>query len=244
MRNKWFWGTLVFWSVFAIALTGRALIYSNLRFDPQIISRYEIKTNGLAQSHQFWINEGCLSDLVPLVDDRLCQEGWSKCQGGNDLIPNLLQLEGLVPDISDRVQIKMFQKPGFHLALGLLQDQNEPKTYGWEGIYPDAVFNLDQARKGWDLPFPVPSDAKQLINEKLENLQISMLVLSPQKNLVERFQALCQEGNWRASEWKSGGEDPAFLLTRGRVKLLALLSRQDFEDVITLLKFDKRKDFL
>jgi len=77
MKNKWFWGTLAFWMIFAIALTGRALIYSSLRFDPQIISRYEIKTNGLVQSHKIWVNEGSLTALVPLVDDHLRQDGWS-----------------------------------------------------------------------------------------------------------------------------------------------------------------------
>src|ERR1035438_10252493 len=122
MKNKWFWGSLAFWMIFAIGLTGRALIYSSLRFDPQIISRYEIKTNGLVQSHKIWVNEGSLTALVPLVDDLLRQDGWSSCANSQDLVPDLLQLDGLVPDISDRVQIKMFQKPGLHLALGLLQD--------------------------------------------------------------------------------------------------------------------------
>lgn len=244
MRNKWFWGTLAFWVIFAIALTGRALIYSNLRFEPKVISRYDIQTNGLTQSHKLWVNEGSLGDLVPLVDDRLRQEGWVSCAGGRDLIPDLLQLEGLVPDISGLVQIKMFQKPGFHLALGLLQASGESRTYGWEGVFPDAVFDPTQARKGWDIPFPVPPDAKQLMNEKLENLQIALVILPPQKNLVSRFQDLCRKGNWEAVEWKSGGEEPAFLLTQGRNKLLAVLSRQSSEDVITLLKFKKRKDLL
>jgi hypothetical protein len=244
MRNKWFWGTLAFWVVFAAALTGRALIYSDLRFDPKVIGRYDIRTNGLAQSRKLWVNEGSLGDLVPLVDDRLRREGWASCAGGRDLIPDLLQLEGLVPDISDRVQLKMFQKPGFHLALGLLQATGEPKTYGWEGVFPDAVFDLNQARKGWDLPFPVPPDAKQLVNEKLENLQIALVILAPQKDLIGRFQDLCRKGNWETAEWKSGGEGTAFLLTQGSNKLLAVLSRQSSEDVITLLKFEKRKDLL
>ena len=244
MKNKWFWGTLAFWMIFAIALTGRALIYSSLRFDPQIISRYEIKTNGLVQSHKIWVNEGSLTALVPLVDDHLRQDGWSSCANSQDLVPDLLQLDGLVPDISDRVQIKMFQKPGLHLALGLLQDTSESKTYGWEGQFPDSVFDLTQAKKAWDLPFPVPSDAKQLLNEKLENLQIGMVVFSPQKSLVDRFQEICRQGNWQVSEWKGSGEKTAYLLTRGRDKIFAILNHQTSEDIITLLKLDKRKDLL
>ncbi len=243
MKNKWFWGTLSFWFIFAIAFTSRALIFSDVKFDPQIISHYEIKTNGLIQSHKLWINEGSLNNLLPLLSDRLRQEGWISCAGGRDIIPDLLQLDSSVPDISDKLQIKIYRKPGFHLSIGLLQREGETKTYGWESILPDMVFNQEQARKSWDLSFPTPSDAKQLVNEKLENLQIAMVILPLQKNLTGRFQELCQQGNWEAALWKKGETDPVFILTKGENKLLALLSHQDSEDVITLLRLDKRKDF-
>jgi hypothetical protein len=183
-------------------------------------------------------------DLLPLLSDHLRQEGWVSCAGGQDLIPDLLQIDGLVPDISEKLQVKMFQKPGFHMALGLLQPSGETKTYGWEGVVPDGVFGIAQARKSWDLPFPLPPDTKRLMNEKLENFQIAILILPPQKDLPGRFQALCQEGHWESTVWKSSDANPVFLITKGNNKLMAVLNRQPSEDMITLVKFDQRKELL
>ncbi len=243
MKNKWFWGTLLFWAIFSIAIMGRALIFSTLRFDPKIISQYEIKTNGLTQSHRLWMNEGDLVDLLPLINDRLRREGWNSCAGGIDMVPDFLQLDGLVPDISEKLQIKMFQKPGFHLAMGLLQPSGESLTYGWEGILPDRILSLDQELKAWNFHFPVPPDASHLINEKLANLQIGMVILPHQQGLTRRFLNLCQQGNWEASEWNSGTEYPTFFLTRKGEKLMAVLNQQTSQDVITLLNFINRKAF-
>jgi hypothetical protein len=240
-KNKWFWGTLVFWALFSIAVTGRALIYSQLSFHPRVISHYEIHTNGMTQSNQFWINDGSLTDLLPILEDHYRQEGWTACSSGRDLVPDLLQLDGLVPDISDQFQIKMFQKPGCHLAVGLLQSPDSSQTYGWEGVLPDSSLTLEQERKGWDLPFPAPLEAAQLFSEKLENLQIGIAFFSDGKKLSDRYNGLCQKGQWQTNLLKNDSAAPAFLVTKGNEKLLVLLSRLDRGDYITFVKFGKRK---
>jgi hypothetical protein len=243
-KTRWFWGTLLFWALFSLAVTGRALIYSQLNFDPKVISRYEIHVNGLSQSNQFWVNEGNLTDLLPLLERHYKQEGWIPCLSGKDLLPDLFQLEGLVPDISDQFQIKMFQKPGCRLALGLLQSSDSPNTYGWEGVLPDACLSLEQERKAWNLPFPAPLEATQLISERLENLEFGIALLNREKDLTELFKSLCLKEQWKAISLKTDPESTSFLITKGNEKLLAVLSHPGRGDAITFVKLKIRKAFL
>ncbi len=243
-KNRWFWGTLLFWVLFSLAVTSRALIYSQLSFDPKIISRYEIHANGLTQSNQFWVNDGCLTDLLPLLERHYKQEGWTPCLSGKDLVPDLLQLEGLAPDISDQFQIKMFQKPGCRLALGLLQSADSPQTYGWEGVLPDACLNLKQERKAWGLPFPAPLEATQLISEKLENLEFGVALFNREKDLTDLFKSLCIRDQWKAIPLKPDAESLSFLISKGNEMLLAVLSHPDNGDSITFVKFKSRKAYL
>jgi hypothetical protein len=242
-KFKWFWGTLIFLFLFSIAVTGRALIYSQLTFHPRVISHYEIRANGLTQSNQFWVNDGYLTDLLPVLDRHYRIEGWTPCLSGRDLVPDLLPLEGLIPDISDQFQIRMFQKPGCRLALGLLQSPDTAQTYGWEGILPDSCLSLQQERKAWRLPFPAPLEASQLISEKLEGLEIGIALFTGGKNLTSQFMTLCQRDQWMPSPLKNDSEASAFLITKGNKKLLALLSHQETGNYITFLKFGKRKAF-
>src|ERR1700679_3038701 len=146
MKQKWFWSTLVFWALLTSSVVSWALISSPLRFQPQTISRYETKVNGKSQKTELWINQGRLTDLMPIIVKEFTNDHWEPLGNGLDLTSTLL---GSISDsfvLSDQVQVKLFEKNGLYKTLGLWQSKDTDETYGMTSEVPNTIFNLSQAK--------------------------------------------------------------------------------------------------
>src|SRR5665213_44903 len=191
MKQKWFWTTLVFWTLLASSVVSWALISSPLRFQPQTISRYETKVNGQPQKTELWVNQGRLTDLMPIIVKEFTNNHWKPLGNDLDLTSSLLGSISDSFDLSDQIQIKLFEKNGFYKVLGLWQSKDADETYGMTSEVPNNAFNLSQSKSNWGFPFAPPPAATQLFYEKLETLKIGFIYLPPGDEPVQQFNQIC-----------------------------------------------------
>ena len=236
MKQKWFWGTLIFLALFSGSIVCWALISSPLRFQPQTISQYTTQVNGQTQKTEFWINQGRLTELFPLIEKELKNDHWVPMMNGLDLTSVLLGPLGDSFDLSDQVQIKLFQKNGLYRAFGLWQSKSTEETYGMTTEVPSAVFNLSQAKTHWGFPFPPPPSTTQLFYEKLENLQIGFICLPVGEEPIEQFNQICASRGYSQTLWQKENAKKIYLLTDKKIKILAIFDFEDSRSVISLVE--------
>ncbi len=224
MKQKWFWATLVFWTLLASSVVCWALISSPLRFQPQTISRYETKINGQSQKTELWINQGRLNDLMPIIVKEFTNDHWKPFGNGLDLTSALLGSICDSFDLSDQVQIKLFEKNGLYKVLGLWQSKNVDETYGMTSDLPNSVFNLSLAKSSWGFPFAPPPSATQLFYEKLEMLKIGFIYLPPGDDAIQQFNQICSNQGFSEILWQEKKDKKVYILTNKKFKILAIVS--------------------
>jgi hypothetical protein len=236
MKQKWFWATLVFWTLSASSIVCWALISSPLRFQPQIISRYETKVNGQSQKTELWINQGRLTDLMPIIVKEFTTDHWKPLGNGLDLTSALLGSISDSFDLSDQIQVKLFQKNGLYRTLGLWQSKDTDETYGMTSEAPNAIFNLSQAKSNWGFPFPPPPSATQLFYEKLETLKIGFIYLPPGDAPVQQFNQICSSKGFSQILWQKENNKKIYILSDKKIKILAILNFDAHRNTISLVE--------
>jgi hypothetical protein len=236
MKQKWFWGTLVFWVLLSGSVVCWALISSPLRYQPQIINHYVTQVNGQTQKTEFWVNQGRLTELMPLIVKEFKNDHWEPLGSGLDLTPALLGSIGDSFDLSDQIQIKLFEKNGLYKALGLWQSKNTDETYGMTSEVPNAIFNLARAKSNWGFPFPPPSTATQLFYEKMENLEIGFICLPPGDEPIDQFNQISFSLGFSQTPWQKEKNKKIYLLSNKKTKILVILNSEDRRNVISLVE--------
>jgi hypothetical protein len=236
MKQKWFWATLVFWTLLASSVVCWALIASPLRFQPQIISRYETKVNGQSQKTELWVNQGRLTDLMPIVIKEFTNDHWQPLGSGLNLTSALLGSISDSFDLSDQIQIKLFEKNGFYKALGLWQSKETDETYGMTSELPNAAFNLSQARSTWGFPFAPPPNATQFFYEKLESLKIGFIYLPPGDESVRQFDQNCFDQGFSQIQWQQENNKKIYIFSNKKIKILAIYDFETHRNIISLVE--------
>jgi hypothetical protein len=236
MKQKWFWTTLVFWILLASSVVCWALISSPLRFQPQTISRYETKVNGQYQKTELWVNQGRLTDLMPIIVKEFKNDHWKPLINGLDLTSALLGSISDSFDLSDQVQIKLFEKHGLYKALGLWQSKNSDETYGMTSEVPNATFCLSEAKSNWGFPFPPPLDVTQLYYEKFEGLQIGFIFLPLNDEPINRFEQTCIALGYTQTLWRKENNKKVYILSNKKTKILAIFNVENNQNIISLVE--------
>lgn len=236
MKQKWFWITLFTWILFASSVVSWALISSPLRFQPQTISRYETKVNGQPQKTELWVNQGRLIDLMPIIIKELTNDHWAPLGNGLNLTSALLGSISNSFDLSDQIQIKLFEKQGLYKAVGLWQSKDMDVTYGMISEMPNTVFNLSQAKSHWGFPFPPPSAATRLFYENIEILKIGFIYLPIGDEPVQQFEKTCSNQGFSQTFWQKENNKKIYILSNKKVKILAIYNFESYYDVISLIE--------
>ncbi len=239
MKRKWFWITLIFWASFTCTVITWPLIYAPVRFDPKIIGEFETKVNGFKQKNIMWINEGNLNDLLPIILEKLTKEGWISVGKNMDLTPVLLGIADESEQPSKHLLIKVFQRKDFYKTLGLWEPVGAGKTYGFVGEIPDSIFSLSQAKTHWDLPFTPPSDSNSLYCQKLNNIDIGLISLPYQDKFGDVFHQLCVTRGFSEKLLSSETDKKIFVLTKGRIKILAISEIENGQTSISMACLDR-----
>jgi hypothetical protein len=236
MKQKWFWVTLVFWTLLASSVVSWALISSPLRFQPQTISQYETKVNGQPQKTELWVNQGRLTDLMPIIVKEFTNDHWEPLDNGLDLTSALLGSISDSFDLSDQVQIKLFEKHGLYKAFGLWQSKDTDETYGMTSDVPNAIFNLSQAKSSWGFPIAPPPAATQLFYETLETLKIGFIYLPLGDEPVQQFNQICSNQGFSQILWQKKTDKKIYILTNKKIKILAIINFEARRNVISLVE--------
>jgi len=236
MKQKWFWSTLVFWALLTSSVVSWALISSPLRFQPQTISRYETKVNGKSQKTELWINQGRLTDLMPIIVKEFTNDHWEPLGNGLDLTSTLLGSISDSFDLSDQVQVKLFEKNGLYKTLGLWQSKDTDETYGMTSEVPNTIFNLSQAKSNWGFPFPPPPSATQLFYEKLETLKIGFIYLPPGDVPVQQFNQICSRQGFSQTLWQNENNKKIYIISNKKIKVLAIFNFETHRNTISLVE--------
>lgn len=239
-KFKWFWMAFTVLSVFTVAVFSRALIFSPFRFDPQPIGQFEAEINGSKQKNDVWVNMGSMEDLQAELTEEWSKEGWHPVHHGMDFAPTLLGLEAAPDILSPYLQMEIFEKKDSYRTLSLLQDSEKNQTYGWVSDTPKNVFDLSQAQAHWDFPFQPPLQAKRLYCQKNLNFQMAFIFIPPQRNLAAFFQKLSSFQNFELRYLGQSNDRASYMLSKGRLRLLALLDNGQKESVISLVYFAKK----
>jgi len=236
MKQKWFWGALFFWILLSGSVVCWALISSPLRFQPQIISQYENLVNGQPQKTEYWINQGRLTDLMPIITKEFINDHWQPMNNGLDLTPILLGSLSNAFDLSDQIQIKLFEKNGLYKTLGVWQSKDTDETYGMTSEIPKTVFNLYRAKSTWGFPFPPPSATTQLFYEKLQNLEIGFICLSTGDKPIAQFDQTCSSYGYSQTLLQTEKNKKTYIISNKKTKILCILSLEDQRSVISLVE--------
>lgn len=236
MKQKWFWSTLVFWTLLASSVVSWALISSPLRFQPQTISRHETKVNGQPQKTELWVNQGRLTDLMPIIIKQFTNDHWKSLGDGLDLTSSLLGSISDSFDLSDQVQIKLFEKQGLYKALGLWQSKDTDMTYGMTSEIPNSIFNLSQAKSNWGFPFAPPPAATKLFYENFENLKIGFIYLPIGDEPVQQFDQICSSQGFSEILWQKESNKKIYILSDRKIKILAILNFEPHRNIISLVE--------
>jgi hypothetical protein len=236
MKQKWFWATLVFWTLLASTVVSWALISSPLRFQPQTISRYETKVNGQPQKTELWVNQGRLTDLMPIIVKEFINDHWEPLGNDLNLTSTLLGSISDSFDLSDQVQIKLFEKKGVYKALGLWQSKNTDETYGMTSETPNTTFDLSQAKSNWQFPFAPPPATTRLFYEKLETLKIGFIYLPSGNEPIQQFDQICSAQGFSQTLWQKANDKKISILSNKKIKILAIFNFEPHRNVISLVE--------
>lgn len=238
-KNKWFWFTFTFLTVFTLSVVSRALIFSPLRFEPKILGHFETEMNGSKQDNQVWVNDGNLKDLEKTIVQDWTGLGWKTVAQGMDFAPSLLGIGKTSEILSPYIQMKVFQKNDTLRTLSLMQDPQGDRTYGWVSETPKDVLDLERARTHWDFPFSPPKYAQRLICQKNPKFELAFIFLPPNGDLPKAFHQICSAQGFQIKPFQDAQNHLGYLLSRGSVRLLAILDAVEKEDRISLVCFKK-----
>ncbi len=237
MKQKWFWGTFAFWVIFAGTVMAWALIYSPVHFAPKFLSQYETEINGLKQKNELWVNEGHLTALLPVITQNWLKDGWRPAGNNLDLTSAILGALDENTDLSDQVQVRVFQKKDFHKTLGLWEPTGENQTYGWVSEIPDKALNPSTAKSNWHFPFIPPENSNRLYCQKLKNLQIALITLPADTRFEDHFHESCINQGFTQNLWRNDPDKKSYILSKGKTRLLAVLTAEGNQDSISLAYF-------
>ncbi len=236
MNQKWFWGTLIFLMLFSGSIVSWALISAPLRFGPQIISHFENDLNGQKQRTDIWVNQGRLTDLLPLVLSEMEKNGWKS--NGIDLSSALLGPSAKGLDFSDQLDVKVWEKDGTYRTIGLLQSKDADMTYGATSDFPKTAFDMNKTLKSWDFPIPPPDKKDLIFNVKLKNMKVGIILASGSENPFEKFTKNCYEAGYSMTLTEEEKNKKVFLLKNKKNRILAVFDRTQAANSIALVQID------
>jgi hypothetical protein len=238
-KNKWFWFTFTFLTVFTLSVVSWALIFSPLRFEPKILGHFETEMNGSKQNNQVWVNDGNLKNLEKTIVRDWTGSGWKPMAQGMDFAPSLLGIGKTSEVLSPYIQMRVFQKNDTLRTLSLMQDPLGDRTYGWVSETPKDILDLEKARAHWDFPFTPPKYAQLLICQKNPKFQLAFIFLPTNRDLSKAFNQICLAQGFQIKPFQDTPDHWGYLLSRGSVRLLAILDATEKEDRISLVRFSK-----
>ncbi|HVZ80575.1 MAG TPA: hypothetical protein VHE12_07225 [bacterium] len=238
-KNRWFWSTFSFLTLFTLSVFSWALIYSPLRFDPRTLGHFKTELNGFQQDNILWVNDGEPKALGSLIDREWAHSGWRPVAQGMDFAPRLLGLSDLPTVLSPYVQMRVYENTGSYRTLGLMEDPQGDRTYGWVAESPKGLLDLQKARAHWSFPFAPPRDAKRLIHQQNPKFELAFIFLPKTHDLDDEFERSCRSQGFETRQFQGTPDHSDYLLVKGQVRLLALLEPGTKEDLISLVRFEK-----
>lgn len=238
MNQKWFWGTLLFLTLFSGSIVSWALISSPLRFEPQVINHFENDFNGQKQRTDIWVNQGRLTELLPLVTQEMEKNNWKSLGRGIDLGSAILGLNAKGLDFSDQFDVKVWEKDGVYRTIGLLQSKDTDTTYGATSDFPKTAFDMDKTLKNWNFPIPPPRGDDLLFNVQLKNVKLGIVLFSHSEEPFKNFKQLCSEKGFSQNLEEEEKNKKVFLLTDKKNKILAIFDQEGPTDSIALFQID------
>jgi hypothetical protein len=243
MKQKWFWGTFLFLTIFTSTVIAWALIFSPVRFSPKTLQEFQTKINGTEEKNQIWVNEGHLKELLPVIVEKWDKEGWKIHGQKMDLTPAVLGLLDDSIDLEDNLQVRVFKKGDLYRTLGLWEPPGNDETYGWVGELPDRAFNPSLAVEKWDFPMAPPPNALRIYCQGLGNLKVALISLPPPRNFDDQFLAYCSSQGFTGKLWKKNEDESVYFLNQGGKKILAFLNMDEGEGHISLVSFDPKNKY-
>jgi hypothetical protein len=239
MNQKWFWGTFVFLFILSVSVIGWALISSPLKFNPQLITHTEADFNGEKEKTDFWINQGRLIDLTPLITNEWTKDNWRPLGDGIDLTSVMLGSLGKGLDLSNQLQIKAFEKKGLYRTLGLWQSKDADATYGVTSDFPKAAFNSNEAKSNWKFPIPPPASSTALFEVKLQTLHIGVILLPRSAEPFSAFNEACANKGFTQTLISEEKGKKVFLLSDKKNKILVVFSQEESHNSISLVAINR-----
>lgn len=237
--NKIFWATLASLCLFTLSVFSWALIFSPLRFDPQVLGHFESEMNGSAQDNVVWVNDGTLRALQVLIEQDWGRSGWRPVAHGTDFAPSMLGFGKGTNILSPYLQMKVFEKNDTFRTLSLMQDSQGDRTYGWVAETPKDILDPVKARAHWDFPFSAPKNATRLIYQRNPKFRIAFIFLPKGRDLPEVFRTICRDQGFQIKPFQDTPGHLGYLIQRGSARLLALLDPAGKEDLISLVLFER-----
>ena len=223
MRYKWFWMTLLFWTGCGVAVSAWALIFSPHRPDFSEIAAFSGEVNGSRQDHEISVSAVSLEDARVETEGRWRREGWTPVGGPANFASVVLGLkdDGL---LDPTLRVSLFAKEGRYRVLGFLRDPRKNLTYRWVGEIPKETFNAPSPGDPWDFPIAPPRWALHPYFGRLGEFQMATWGFPSDNASQERFLETCRVQGFEGKIFSESGGEIVYILTRGSVRLIAVLT--------------------
>jgi len=191
------------------------------------------------QKTDFWINQGQLTDLLPLITQSWTKDNWIPLNDGIDLTSVLLGSLSKDVDLSNQVQIKAFEKGGLYRTLGLWQSKDTDATYGVTSDFPKTAFNSNGAKSNWKFPVPPPSTNTALFDLKLQSLHIGVILLPHSEEPFHVFNTACANKGFTQTLISEEKGKKVFLLSDKKNKILVVFNQEELNNSISLVSINR-----
>ena len=226
--HSWFWLTFLTWCLIG-TMAAWALITSSSDGDLQLVAKFDISINGTTEPNRIQVTSEPLDRSLAEMTQRWEKEGWTPLPKGLDFISALLDLPPqYARSLDPLAKLVVFQDKGkqkFRI-LGLWRDEANGRTYQWTAELPKGALHPSDPSR---LPFPFkpPTRAIDVVSVNTGKVDVLGWKEGPGKDPERTLGLCCSSQGFDQKPLSRNGQESAFLLQRGSVKLLAVVDPRD-----------------
>ena len=235
---KWFWITIGAWC-FIATVGAWALIYSPFQLDTRLISEFSTEINKSINKNQIYLISSPMGLSLETVTEKWEAKGWKNMSGRINLAAALLNMpKEYYQYFNQLVQIRAFESEDSFRILGLLTAGNGGETYQWVSEIPKKSLE-SQDPSNVDFPLKPPPESLNALTVKTKDMETSIWSLDSKLNVVEMFSRAYSAQGFSGRLLSKKNDESFFILRKGSIKLLALVSDNGKKSTILLAKIYK-----
>jgi len=231
MSQKWFWGTLILWSLLGAGATSWALILSPRVSNTSIVS-FNARLNGEWTQHKIEGARLPLPEAAEAASRHWAKDGWLPFQGPLPLAPLLLDLKNWDPRIAQHLRIDLLKRDKDLKIIGSWG--KEGSAYRWTVGIPGGLTPKSMKDAFIGFPLPPPIDSTHTFRGSWEGFEMACWSVPSSPDPLSTFHRHCRSLGFQCHYQPPSGSARIAMVQKGSRRMLAILEKNGDLDTVIL----------